>query len=507
MRSRLLLLALVAAACGPTEDPFPAPDAWGGTTGPGGPTVEFTDADLGEHCAYLTGGPEDADHHNLQVMYDGYLLLPWAPENGGGGLTFFDFTDPCVPAKVGETYAEGMRETHSMAFGTVGGREYLAVDYHFGDVEPDGGDRGEDEEVEVEGGVGFWDITDKTDPQWVGELALPGYDYPDAYLRVTLSNFWQGDYVYASSGFGGIFIIDASDPADPQLVSQYQFTPNMLVGSFHVFGNRGVATSAGLTRMVLVDLDDPLDPQPVLGGDLLIDDSTGAEAPYYFANLGGPYALFARKDEGGGPILYDISDENRRPSFVGEAYTDDGSGGYVFLQEDHLFFGDSDFASIYDASDPTAPVEVLRLDLQGDLDTLTPVGNVAIASVDSGAVPGQSSAVIPWRTTLDRRGPRVGMTSPADGERGVASTGRVGLSFDEMIEPMSVFAGSFRVADPDGEPVPGQFNTQENLVNFTPDEDLLSDATYTVTVPAGGVTDVSGNVLEADVVFTFETAP
>jgi hypothetical protein len=493
------------AACGPAEDPFPAPDGWGTTWGPGGPAVTFDDAELWEACAYLTGGPADVDHHNLVVMVDGLLLLPWAPENGGGGITFFEFDDPCAPTKVGEAFAEGMRETHSMAFGRVGDRDYLAVDYHLGDVEGEGGDRGEEPEEAVEGGVGFWDITDKTAPQWVGELALPGYAYPDAYLRVTLSNFWQGDYVYASGAFNGVYIIDASDPTAPELVGQYRFTPNMLVGSFHVFGNRAVATSAGLTRMVLVDLSDPVDPQPVLGGDLLIDDGGGDEAPFYFANLGGPYALFARKDEGGGPILYDISDINRRPTFVGEAYTPDGSGGYVFLQEDHLFVGDSDFASVYDVTDPASPFEIGRVDLSGDLDTLTPVGNVAVASVDSGAVPGQASAVIPWRTSPDRRGPRVGMRSPEDSDRSVPVTGRVGFSFDEMIEPRSVFEGSFRVADADGRPVPGRFNVQENLVNFTPDSLFEADTTYTVTLPAGGITDVSGNPLESAVTLSFTT--
>jgi len=61
------------------------------------------------------------------------------------------------------------------------------------------------------------------------------------------------------------------------------------------------------------------------------------------------------------------------------------------------------------------------------------------------------------------------------------------------VEHASVFEGSFRVVDSWGQQVPGRFNTQESIVNFTADEPLVADQVYTVTVPAGGITDVSGN--------------
>src|SRR5690606_6542733 len=80
----------------PEPNPYPEPDAWGGTTGPGGPNVGFTPEQLYQHCAYLDGGTGDTtDHHNLVVMYDGLLMMPWAPEWGSGGITFFNIADPC----------------------------------------------------------------------------------------------------------------------------------------------------------------------------------------------------------------------------------------------------------------------------------------------------------------------------------------------------------------------------------------------------------------------------
>ena len=97
------------------------------------------------------------------------------------------------------------------------------------------------------------------------------------------------------------------------------------------------------------------------------------------------------------------------------------------------------------------------------------------------------------------------MTSPRNGDTFAALTSRIGLSFDEMVEPKSVFAGSFRVTDNDGWPVAGSFSAQENLVNFTPSEPLQDSTTYVVTVPAGGITDFFGNPTETELTFRFST--
>jgi len=498
--SLLSLLSLLASlgGCSPEKaaDPvalfeYPSPDAWEPLAGPAGPAVTFAEAELWQHCAYLTGGPEDIQHHNLAVVRDGYLWLPWAPEDGGGGLTIFEFSDPCNPVKVGEAYAEGMRESHTMAFGVVDGREYLAVDYHT---------PGADGQA---GGVGFWDVTDRTDPRWVSAIELPDYDYPDAYFRVVLSTTWQGDVLYAVAGLNGVFAIDVSDPLSPELVSQTSVVAHIM-GTLHVVGNIGLASSAGLAQTTFYDLSDPWSLEPIAGGDWQTEDREGDLQGYYFASLGGEYALFARNTEGGGPIIYDVTDPTA-PAFVGDHFTPDADGGYVFRHNDWLFQGESNFGAVYDITDPTDPVLFQTFDLQGDLDTVTPVGNVAVISVDDDANDGQSTAVMPWDVNPDALGPTAKLVNPADGETFVTTLGRIGVSFDEMIEHGSVFEGSFRVWTERGEPVAGRFNTQENIVNFTPDEPLEADTTYLVSLPAGGVTDVSGNPTEVDRSWVFST--
>ncbi len=466
-------------------DPLPEPDDWA-IAGPGGPARSFTADQLDTPCAALTGGPEDVEHHNLVGMYDGWLVVPWAPESGGGGVSLFQFDDPCAPVKVGEAYSATMRESHTLAIAEVAGRTVLAVDMH---VDGD------------HGGIGFWDLTDPTAPVWLSQLELPGYDYPDAYFRVALSTFWQGDRLYVSAGFLGIFVVDVSDPAAPVILENFTEVA-FLAGSVHAIGNVALASSGGLLKTMTLDIGDPDDLQILSAWETA--DGEGRPHPYYFANVGGRYALFARKDTGGGPMVYDLTDP-LAVTRVGAAENAEADGGYVVRHHDVLFQGESNFGSRYDFTDPAAPIEVARIDMAGDFDTLVPIGNVAVASVDEGADAGLATQVFPWAAEPDALGPTAELTNPADGATWVPLTGRVGLSFDEQVEPKSVHAGSLRVWDEAGHAVAGRFYAQESLVNFVPDAPLAADTTYFVEVPAGGIADVTGNPTGAGLAWAFST--
>jgi len=109
-----------SALCYPSADPgpYPAPNAWEPNNGPGAPTVTFASDEIGVTCAYLDGGDFDTtDHHNLVVMYDGYLPMPWAPEFGSrGGVTLWDISEPCARVVRGSGISMTMRETHSIGF-------------------------------------------------------------------------------------------------------------------------------------------------------------------------------------------------------------------------------------------------------------------------------------------------------------------------------------------------------------------------------------------------------
>jgi hypothetical protein len=226
----------------------------------------------------------------------------------------------------------------------------------------------------------------------------------------------------------------------------------------------------------------------------------------YFGHVNGNRAYYARSILGGGLIVYDLTDPTA-PAFLGSwAAPPIANGGYVFIQHEQAFLGLSNYGAIVDVSDPAAPEMAHRIDMTGDLDTVVPIGNVAVVSVDDDAVPDQASSIQPWQTEPDGRAPAVNMVVPRDGATDVALSARVGVTFDEFVDVATVWRGSFRVQLLGSDtPLEGHFSGQEGIVNFWPVRPLAPDTEYEVVVPAGGVTDYSGNAVESAHRSTFRT--
>lgn len=482
----------------PAPGPYPEPGAWTPNRGPGGPARTFADAELYAHCAYLDGGEGDtSDHHNLVVMYDGYLLMPWAPEYSPGGITLWEFDDPCAPVVRGYGTSSAMRESHSIGFSHLNGA-WAVVDSMTAPLIRNGG------------GIQFWDLSDTAAPRWVSNVDLPGFQYPDAYARVTLSVFWQSPYVYVGGADNGIYIVDAADPRNPVYLGVYEFEPTMRVGQVQVVGNLLIATTAEGPRTALLDVSDPERPQPIPGGDFEVTDDTGLLVESYFSNFASGYVYYARKSDGAGLVVWDIRDPTRPVHLATERTM--GNGGYVFVQHDHAFMGESSFATIYDIGGlATGEVTVVRqLMLTGDLDTATPIGNVVVLSVDDDAEADRGSAVVPWQTAPDTRPPAVRFVWPADGATGLAPTSRFGVGFDEMVDVRSAWEGSVRLyetgTDPNATRVAGTVSAQETVVNFHPFCALRPGTSYTLEIPAGGIVDFDGNAVAETFTATFTTA-
>ena len=478
----------------PAPGPYPAPEAWPRNRGPGGPRATFTDAQLLESCAFLDGGELDvSDHHNLVTMYDGYLLMPWAPETGMGGLTFWDISDPCNPVVAGTGFSAEMRETHSIGFSQLGGR-WAVVNHLHEWFMRDGA------------GIEFWDLSDTSNPRPVSRLGLEGGVYPDSYSRVTLSVFWQSPYVFVTGSDNGLYVVDAVDPRVPVPLLRYGFEPVLRAGQVQVVGNLLMVSPAEGPRTVLLDVSDPESPQPIPGGDFTVTDATGEPRDSYFSTMSGGYVYYARKESGGGVIVYDIHDPSN-PTYAGDIRSD-GNGGYVFVHEGVAFVGEGSFATAYDVSNLPDITEIARFHLTGDLDTITPIGNVVVLSVDADANPDQGSAIAPFRATPDSVPPVVTWAWPADGAT-VPITSRFGVTFSELVDVASAWDGSVRLyetgTDPDVTRVAGVVSTQETIVNFVPRCPLRPATGYTLEIPAGGIVDFTGNPIAEAFTATFTT--
>ncbi|MFN3199204.1 MAG: Ig-like domain-containing protein [Bradymonadia bacterium] len=477
----------------PEPRPYPDPGAWGPNTGPGGPAVAFEEDALYQNCAFVDVGPDDpTDHRNIVTMYDGYLLMPWSPEFGRtGGLTFFDISDPCNPMRVGHGTTELMRESHGIGFSHIGGK--WAVTSHARQLRF--------------GGILFWDISNIEEPTVAYAMELPGFFYPDAYARISFSNFWQAPYVYVGGADNGVWIVDATDPMNPVLVNQYVFDPILRAAQVQAIGNLLIVTSGEGTRTALLDISDPANPQPIPGGDFLNASGDGEPREIYFSTATDGYIYYARKEGGGGPLIYDIHDPSN-PMFAGELVSD-GNGGYAMVKDGFVFIGESRFAGLYDARDLDNITEVARMNLEGDLDTATPIGNVVFLAVDDKANDDEGTAVAPWQMMPDTEPPQVTWVWPPDNATDLPLTSRFGVTFSEHVDPGSAWAGSVRLYETGSDPaltrVDGHLSAQESIVNFWPVAPLKANTTYTFEITAGGVTDFNGNAVAETTAYTFTT--
>jgi hypothetical protein len=429
-------------------------------------------------------------------MFDGLLMMPWAPEWGGGGITFFNIADPCSPQAVGYGTSNQMRETHATGFAELDGSWYAVVDEI---VQPLLG---------LSGGLQMWDVSNTVTPTAVSVLELPGFLYPDSYARVTLSVFYQAPWIYVAGADNGIYVVDASNPLEPVLAEQYNFNPTHRAGQVQVIGNLLMVTAAEGPRTVLLDVSVPDNPQPIAGGDFSILDSLGQPRESYFSNWAGGYGFYAIKDGGGGLLIYDLHDPSN-PSFYGENKSG-GNGGYVFPKDNLAFVGESDVARIYDWSDPGNITVLATLDLEGDLDTVTPIGNVAVLSCDDESTPNQGTAIVPYAEQPDADPPFVNFVWPPDGATGIKLSSRFGVSFNEMVEPKSAWAGSVRLYETDTDPaltrVDGWISTQEAIVNFAPKQPLKPGTAYTLEITANGIVDYNQNPVQETFTASFTTA-
>ncbi len=414
-------------------------------------------------------------------MLDGYLWMPWAHEAGHGGITTFAFDQPCAPVTVGSGVDAQMRETHAAGIAFVAGHRWMVVT----DLE----------------GIQFWNIDDPAAPVMAHRMVLPGVRYPNAYARVVMSVFWQAPYVYVGAADNGVFVVDASDPTAPELLHQFRPDPVFRVGGVHAIGTLLVVFGTEGSRHQLFDISVPERPRPIPGGSWVTafaDETLGGRTlpmPAYFSHVSGRYSYHARHVLGGGLIVFDLADPSA-PRFAGHyRSTEDGAnGGYVYIKDERAFVGLSGHAQILDVTDPGAIELVATLRMQGDFDFLVPIGNVAVGSVDDDAEPDRASAVFPVDLAPDTEGPRVTRVEPPDGAEGVALSARIGFTFSEFVELHSVRGEALQVRDVErGELVRGHVSGQEGVVNFAPAVPLRPDTEYEVVLPAGGVTDVSGN--------------
>ncbi|RYF47052.1 MAG: hypothetical protein EOO27_38215, partial [Comamonadaceae bacterium] len=201
--------------------------------GPGLGNLNYSTAELFKPVSMITRESGDvpatypgrkAYGLNVGIMLNGYFLTSFAPDSGlgPGGFLLYDVSNPRAIVLVKKIYEpEGrtkeFREAHAFGTAKIGGKQYVVV-------------------PSIKG-VEFWDFTDINNIQQVKKLALPTVNGGD-YANVAWQLWWQAPYLYVASANDGIYVVDASDPANATIADRGAGRPNPVpvgeLGGFRV---------------------------------------------------------------------------------------------------------------------------------------------------------------------------------------------------------------------------------------------------------------------------------
>lgn len=421
------------------------------------------------------------NQHSGVVVHQGYLVQVYSNEgtNPHAGISVYDVSDPAQPRLVSHTEANGLTEQHAIGFAQQEGRTYTA---HL-----------------TVNGIAIWDWSDMLSPREVSRLKLPGVQ--PGYSHGAWWLAWQSPYLYVSGASNGIYIVDTTNPEEPQLLDRggepnplpISQTGGFRVGALFAVGNLLVASANDGLGYATLDISDPANPT-------LLTARISDAPPSYSSMLNG-YRLYAAgidsKLHG-----FDLSNPHQL-RYLGsvDLY---GRGGYLTIQDGFAHVGasrhymkvdihtDGEYKTLGSATSDSST---------SDEDFAVAVGNLVVFSDDHE----NGSFIVPHQTEADTVGPSVNMVVPVDGATNQSRASRIGLTFTDLVDFRTVNSETIIVRPLGGEAISGIFSAQTGIVNFTPSEPLLADTTYEIIVPAGGIKDVMGNPSTDHFYSTFST--
>ncbi len=133
---------------------------------------------------------------------------------------------------------------------------------------------------------------------------------------------------------------------------------------------------------------------------------------------------------------------------------------------------------------------------------------ITTAAESAGLLPLANNYVWTFTTGAgaDTTAPLVNTTNPANGASSVGTNQNIVATFDKGMDSSTLTAATFTLMGPGVTPVLGTvtYSTIGDTATFTPSVPLTASTIYTATITTG-VTDLSGNALASNFVWTFTT--
>jgi len=449
--------------------------------GPGIGNIDCGDAEYFKPFAFIdhnAGG--DPHGQNVTVMIRGYFLTVYAPDSGAapGRIGIYDVSDPHAPTQ--KKYYSGadtdvFREQHLLPIGLINGKQYIAM--------------------QTRQGIQFWDFTDPLNASVAGRINLPGVSGGD-YENVAWQASWQGRYLYVSGGNQGIYVIDAADPENPQLLEQvptgatggFRVGPLFALGDLMVISNMDQGGS-----YAVLDISQPAEPA-------LLDQL--GNAPRMYAIAVGPHHRFYTAGRDGNFLIHSFTDPTNitqvKNAMIGQDQL------YAAVQDHFVYLGRQENVVKVDVTDEQNPMVVGEGTLgrdHPDHGQVTPMGNLIYIGNDHGS----GSAFFCHQRGQDTIPLSPDTVYPEDGATAISTAARVSIVFSDFVDLETVSPDTVSIRPVGGEPLAGIYTYQFNHLSFSPNEPFAADTTYEVSIGVDGVSDVMGNGLEEEKVFRFST--
>ncbi len=455
-----------------------APTIAAAAAGPGIGNLDCGQNDHFKPIAFVenSSGPNGT---NVSLMIRGYFMTIFAPDSGAspGEIGIYDVSNPRAPVEVKHIESSDtnvFREAHSLPVAFIDGKQYVAI--------------------QTIKGIQFWDFTDPLTAKKIGNIELPGVNGGD-YENVAWQTSWQGRYLYVSGGNQGIYVIDAAQPQNPQLLTKVptSATGGFRVGPLFALGDRLVISNMDQGGAYAV-LDISIPDQPALL------DTLGNQPRMYAIAVGGHDRIYTAGRDGNF-LIHSFEDPTEiqlvKNAFVGEDQL------YAAVQDHFVFLGRQNNVVKVDVTNEQNPVVVGQGTLNRDHPDhgqVTPFGNLIFIGNDHGT----GSAFFCHQLGPDTTPLTVQATYPKDNATGVAPTGRISVLFSDYVDTETLAGDMVVVRKAGGEALDGIFTYAFNTLSFGPNEELEADTTYEVVL-SGGLKDVMGNALAKEHVVRFST--
>ncbi len=469
-----------AGACGALLSSLVVPGLAAAATGPGIGNLDCGDAEYFKPFAFIENTTSGPNGTNVSVMIRGYFMTIFAPDSGKppGEIGLYDVSNPKAPKEVrhvenGDTNI--FREAHSLPIALIDGKYYIAI--------------------QSTKGIQFWDFTDPMTASKIGNIDLPGVNGGD-YEDVAWQTSWQGRYLYVSGGNRGIYVVDAADPTNPELLTQ---VPTSETGGFRV----GPLFALG-DYLVISNMDQ--------GGAYAVLDISVPDDPALLAQRGNEPRMYAiavgandriyTAGRDGNFLIHSFSDPTNislvKNALVGQDQL------YAAVQDEFVFLGRQNNVVKVDVTNEQNPMVVGEGTLNRDHPDhgqVTPMGNLIFIGNDHGS----GSAFFCHQHGKDMKPLVAESVYPKDGSSGVPATARVSILFSDFVDTETLAGENVVIRPVGGEPLDGIFTYAFNTLSFGPTEPFAADTTYEVILAADGLRDVMGNALNEAVLVRFST--